>query len=362
MKYRWEHNLLECYYWKGIKVNKMLLRKTKYYKSTYKTWRWREKAIEILALYLRARLQRTKEPKPFVSIQLNKFKGEGWMDFYLTINSRLVREKHWYKDINRLPYGNLTGKNESMKRHQKTHNSPERSSYASVVFCGMYPVSLAEEKNKKTKRRLSPLVLLLSSGRHAKFPRGQKLCPTSVRSSTKHAVESPQVSSFLTGGFIHCPSSWHRIACARVWKRNSDGGDRPPSVIRMCRSVSLCPVQVDPLLSHAREMRWGGGGWGGGGGGDLSRVSTGRKLRESPPRSRRGEVSARSGRGCSWIDPNLTALMKPSRNQEISGVFLLARGDTKTREARASESAVRCNSVRLFFLKLNDVWLTLRLI
>lgn len=149
MKYRWEHNLLECYYWKGIKVNKMLLRKTKYYKSTYKTWRWREKAIEILALYLRARLQRTKEPKPFVSIQLNKFKGEGWMDFYLTINSRLVREKHWYKDINRLPYGNLTGKNESMKRHQKTHNSPERSSYASVVFCGMYPCLSLKKKTKK---------------------------------------------------------------------------------------------------------------------------------------------------------------------------------------------------------------------
>lgn len=37
------------------------------------------------------------------SIQLNKFKGEGWMDFYLTINSRLVREKRWYKNINRLP-------------------------------------------------------------------------------------------------------------------------------------------------------------------------------------------------------------------------------------------------------------------
>lgn len=68
------------------------------------------------------------------------------MDFYLTINSRLVGEKRWYKDINRLPYGNLTGKNESMKRHQKTHNSPERSLYATVVFCGMYPVSLAEEK------------------------------------------------------------------------------------------------------------------------------------------------------------------------------------------------------------------------
>jgi len=56
--------------------------------------------------------------------------------------------------------------------------------------------------------------------------------------------------------------------------------------------------------------------------GDLSRVSTGRKLREAPPRSRRGEVRTRSGPGCSWIDPNFPALMKPSSNHEISGDFL----------------------------------------
>lgn len=52
------------------------------------------------------------------------------------------------------------------------------------------------------------------------FPRGQKLCPTSVRSSANRAAESPQVSLCVTGGFIHCPSSGHRIASERVWKRN----------------------------------------------------------------------------------------------------------------------------------------------
>lgn len=146
---------------------------------------------------------------------------------------------------------------------KKLTTAPKEACTRPLCFAACIPcLSL-----KKKKRRLSPLVLLLSSGRHAKFPRGQKLCPTSVRSSTKHAVESPQVSNCLTGGFIHCPSSWHRIASARVWKRNRDGGDRPPSVIRTCRSVSVCPVLVDPLLSHAREMRWGGGGWGEGGGG-----------------------------------------------------------------------------------------------
>jgi len=79
--------------------------------------------------------------------------------------------------------------------------------YAPVVFCGMYPVSLAEERKKITASFLSFCSYQVDDTLNFPADKNFVQLPT---------AESPQVLICLTGGFILCPSHWHRIVSARV--------------------------------------------------------------------------------------------------------------------------------------------------
>ncbi len=122
--------------------------------------------------------------------------------------------------------------------------------------CVLRHVSRVSEE--KTNRCLSPLGLLLSRGHTLNFVQLQFVPPRVVR------LKVPRCRSVCSAGLftVPLPGVGSRVKeCGKKQKYE----DRPPSLIWTCRSVSVCPVPVDPLLSHAREMRWGGGGWGGGG-------------------------------------------------------------------------------------------------
>ncbi len=118
----------------------------------------------------------------------------------------------------------------------------------------MYPVSL-----KKKQIAVSLLSVCSYQGDDTlNFVQLQSVPPRVVR------LKVPRCRSVCSAGLftVPLPGVGSRVKeCGKKQKYE----DRPPSLIWTCRSVSVCPVPVDPLLSHAREMRWGGGGWGGGG-------------------------------------------------------------------------------------------------
>lgn len=190
------------------------------------------------------------------------------------------------------------------KNSQKPRTSSHTRPLVLLCFASCIPCRVFRWKKKKRvwqTRWDFASSLLLSSGRHAKFPRGRQLRATSVYSSTNRAVKRPQVSVGLTERLktfrlIQCPLLG--VGLLRKDTANEENKDgeivhlctRPVWMIWACSGVSVCergavcPVKVNPLLSRAvpregdalrRRIRRRG---------DLSRVSTGRKLREAPPR------------------------------------------------------------------------------
>ncbi len=204
-----------------------------------------------------------------------------------------------------------------MKRHQNLTPAPNEARTRPLCFAACIPVS-----EEKTNRCLSPLGLLLSRDDTLNFVQLQFVPPRVVR------LKVPRCRSVCSAGLftVPLPGVGSRVKeCGKKQKYE----DRPPSLIWTCRSVSVCPVPVDPLLSMRGRCAEEEEGEEEGG---LSRVSTGRNCARLPTLAeRRGQREV--GTGCSWIDPSFPALMKPSSNHEISGVFPPPCFARETREA-----------------------------
>ncbi len=226
-----------------------------------------------------------------------------------------------------------------MKRHQNLTPAPNEARTRPLCFAACIPLSL-----KKKQIAVSLLSVCSYQGDDTlNFVQLQFVPPRVVR------LKVPRCRSVCSAGLFTVPLPGVGSRVKEWWKKQKYE-DRPPSLIWTCRSVSVCPVSRGsspvPCEGDCAEEEEGEEE-----GGPVSRVHRSEVARGSP-RSRRGEVSARSGLGCSWIDPS-SPLWWSHPVITKSAAFSLPACFARENERGSWQVKVHWgwNSVRLFSLR-----------